>query len=154
MSERETPPEPSDNELHRAKRKCGMFVAAALIAAILLLPKIDFTPSSDSSSDADRSSAIADATFSEPALPSAQYRAAAKELVRRQLRDPASATFSDVRVYPPRGNRSAVVCGRVAARNGFGGMNVPQRFIAANQTILEAQVGQDLMNEAWAASCR
>src|SRR3546814_10791950 len=38
------------------------------------------------------------------------YKAAAEKLVRRQLRDPESAIFSDMYVVGPRPDRSAVVC--------------------------------------------
>lgn len=41
----------------------------------------------------------------------------AEDAVRRLLRDPESARFSEVRAFPDRN----VVCGKVNARNGFGG---------------------------------
>lgn len=52
-------------------------------------------------------------------------------LVKRALRDPDSAIFSEVRMAS---NGSKFVCGRVNSRNGFGGRTGPQRFIAAGTT--------------------
>src|SRR3546814_3038760 len=57
------------------------------------------------------------------------YKAAAEKLVRRQLRDPESAIFSDMYVVGTRPDRSDVGCGTVNSRNGFGGMAGGQRFI-------------------------
>lgn len=51
----------------------------------------------------------------------------AKQDVTDRLRDPTTATFSGV-VWNDDGV-SAVVCGKVNARNGFGGMAGDQRFI-------------------------
>ena len=50
----------------------------------------------------------------------------AYESVVGTLRDPASASFTDVRVHD---GAPTVVCGKVNARNGFGGMGGPKRFI-------------------------
>ena len=47
----------------------------------------------------------------------------AKAAVRANLRDPASARFSDMR------ERKGAVCGFVAARNGFGGYGEPMLFV-------------------------
>lgn len=80
------------------------------------------------------------------------YKAAAQVLVRQRLRDPSSAEFSDLRVIPG-GGASPTVCGRVNARNGFGGVTGPRRFIAGQTVVLEDEVGAAVMNDRWAASC-
>lgn len=49
---------------------------------------------------------------------------AVESAVREQLRDPNSATFSNVRVVD--GN---IVCGEVNSKNGFGGYAGKQRFL-------------------------
>ncbi len=65
-----------------------------------------------------------------------QYKVAAKELIRRRLRDPGSADFSGLEVHRVPGH-SSVVCGLVSSRNGFGGMTGAQRFISGYQVIIE-----------------
>ena len=83
---------------------------------------------------------------------SSEYKASAKALVRQRLRDPASAEFTDVRVIPGRPG-GTVVCGRVNARTGFGGMAGPHRFIVGRSVMLEDEIGAALMNDLWATSC-
>lgn len=78
---------------------------------------------------------------------------AAQMMVRQHLRDPASATFSDIVVHSGRGGRSSVVCGRVNARNGFGGMAGLERFVVGDTTTLESEVGADMMTQLWARTC-
>ncbi|MGY4398083.1 hypothetical protein ACVWZA_003285 [Sphingomonas sp. UYAg733] len=60
---------------------------------------------------------------------------AAQDRVKAELRDPASAEFSDVDVKGVR-----TVCGRVNSRNGFGGMSGAQRFVVTRDKVfLEEQ---------------
>lgn len=47
--------------------------------------------------------------------PEEQVEAAVKDAILEQLKDPASAQFSDLRVVP------GGLCGEVNAKNGFGG---------------------------------
>jgi hypothetical protein len=82
------------------------------------------------------------------------YKAAAQSLVRQRLRDPASAEFSDLRVIPGRSQGSKTVCGRVNARNGFGGMTGPGRFIVGPTVTLEEEIGSAAMDGLWAGTCR
>lgn len=104
----------------------------------------------------DHSSATADTAPS-----NAIYKAAAEKLVRRQLRDPESAIFSEVYVVGPNADGDAVVCGAVNSKNGFGGMAGSQRFIAGptvilkgpNEVFLEERVGKELMDLEWAKTC-
>ena len=52
----------------------------------------------------------------------------AKQAVKAQLRDPASAQFGDIHVVEKNGIRAA--CGTVNARNGFGGYTGHTQFVA------------------------
>lgn len=64
----------------------------------------------------------------------------AKAVVLKQLRDPASARFSDVKLRAVGGKKG--VCGSVNARNAAGGMSGPQFFVydgqSANVLVLSA----------------
>ncbi|UVO50177.1 hypothetical protein M0208_06450 [Sphingomonas sp. SUN019] len=113
-----------------------------IVAILLLLVLIGFSTCS-------RRSAA-----DQPGVPStAIYRAAAETLVKQHLRDPSSAEFSDVRVVPAAGNSPSVVCGKVNARNGFGGMAGTQRFVAGGTVTVEGEIGTEAMTELWRRSC-
>jgi hypothetical protein len=72
----------------------------------------------------------------------------AEDAVKQLLRDPASATFTGEHVV--RHDGRALVCGYVNARNGFGGMAGPQRFIGGpNNAQLESQMTARDMNALW-----
>ena len=78
----------------------------------------------------------------------------AERRVKLQLRDPSSADFIDS--YLPY-ETSTSVCGRVNARNGFGGMSGPQRFITLPDAVFleERLSGQSLseFNNYWDMVC-
>lgn len=76
---------------------------------------------------------------------------AAQEEVRGRLRDPSSAEFSDMRVV--RKGEATVVCGTVNARNGFGGMAGPQRFISGAVTGLESDFAPGEFEVSWSKLC-
>lgn len=78
---------------------------------------------------------------------------AAEDLVKAQLRDPSSADFDDVKVYENADGGKSVVCGHVNSRNALGGMAGSQRFIVGGITVLEEQVGKEVMDGAWLKSC-
>lgn len=84
---------------------------------------------------------------------SAIYRAAAKELVKQHLRDPSSADFSEIRVTPANSDRPTIVCGKVNAKNGLGGMTGVKRFIVGGTVATEKEVGEADMNQLWATFC-
>ncbi len=66
--------------------------------------------------------------------------ASAEEAVRRVLKDPGSATFSDV-TLGWFGSGVEGVCGKVNARNSFGGMSGPKPFavsIHQGEAVVEA----------------
>jgi hypothetical protein len=45
------------------------------------------------------------------------------------------------------------ICGYVNARNGFGGMTGPQRFISGGATVLESEMGPGEMDISWSQFC-
>ena len=53
--------------------------------------------------------------------PNERFMRAARESVKESLKDPASAQFSNLRVYKGEKAGDKVVCGRVNARNSYGG---------------------------------
>ena len=62
-------------------------------------------------------------------------RARTEDELKKKLRDPDSAVFSDVHFgkLVADGKEAVVVCGRVNSRNGFGGMTGAQRFIGGGE---------------------
>jgi hypothetical protein len=56
-----------------------------------------------------------------------QLIAKARAAVTRQLRDPSSAQFRDLKVKSAQGGKKGV-CGLVNAKNAFGGLTGPQMF--------------------------
>ena len=94
---------------------------------------------------------------SEPAPPPTDdvtWKLVAETVIKERLRDPDSAEFSDMQVYPPTEDRSAIICGYVNSRNGFGGMTGPQRFIAGGTVLIEEQVTAEQMQIAWDQFCQ
>ena len=81
-----------------------------------------------------------------------RYKAAAEQLIKQRLRDPASAEFSALEVHRVPG-RATVVCGLVNSRNGFGGMSGPQRFIAGDQVLVGEDIPAAYMAEEWNRQC-
>ena len=75
----------------------------------------------------------------------AEYRA--HLAVKARLRDPSSAEFGTMRVG------SGITCGTVNARNVFGGMAGPQRFIVhGDAALLESDPISDF-DAAWTKGC-
>lgn len=74
-------------------------------------------------------------------------RVTARVAVQSMLRDPDSAEFTGFRV------QGRVVCGYVNARNGFGGMTGPQRFIYRGYAEIE-EASSSGFSERWARLCR
>lgn len=82
--------------------------------------------------------------------PSDPYRLMmAEKDVKKRLRDPASAQFSDLTV------RNGVVCGQVNSRNGFGGMTGPQQFISrlGVMTVFKDDVADGGFADTWDSLC-
>ncbi len=81
------------------------------------------------------------------------WKEAAKDVVRAKLRDPESAEFTSMKVYPETDDRATIICGYVNSRNGFGGMTGPQRFIAGGVVMLEEEFTAAQMTIAWTKFC-
>lgn len=78
----------------------------------------------------------------------------AEQVVKERLKDPDSAEFTDIEVYPPSGDRPAIICGYVNSKNGFGGMTGPQRFVAGGTVLIEEKVTSEQMTIAWDKFCQ
>jgi hypothetical protein len=81
----------------------------------------------------------------------------AEDDVRAQLRDPASAEFSDEVRHPPKDGQGAVICGKVNSKNGFGGMGGARRFISGGLTLVEPEdssdIGKTVFEASWKDFC-
>lgn len=78
---------------------------------------------------------------------------AAKLVVDEQLRDPETAEYTDMVVYPGSDTTATVICGRVNSRNGFGGKTGAQRFISGGTVMIEEQFTAEQMQTAWDTFC-
>jgi hypothetical protein len=83
----------------------------------------------------------------------AQALASARQTVSGKLKDPDSAKFTDVaRKTTPnvRGEPTDVVCGKVNAKNGYGGYTGAKAFVYfvgnKSSTTVEELVGPDVVN--------
>lgn len=81
----------------------------------------------------------------------AQTVTASKRAVAAQMKDPESVQFKDVYANYTE-EYDIVACGRVNAKNGFGGYTGFKRFVSdGKRVILE---GRDNLAGAWAGACR
>lgn len=84
-------------------------------------------------------------TTPNPELERFTREAKAEREIKSLLRDPDSAQFEHVK---------SGLCGRVRARNGFGGMMGPDRFvITLREPLLEGRANSAAFAHAWHASC-
>lgn len=74
--------------------------------------------------------------------------ATAQVLVRSVLVDPDSARFSAIRQ-----GRAASYCGRVNARNRFGGYTGPVRFVVGHPTMIAIDDDSSRFGEIWRQRC-
>ena len=75
---------------------------------------------------------------------------AAEHAVRRELKDPDAAQFKDVRAnYTD--EFGVVACGRVNAKNEFGGYTGFRRFVSGGKSVILE--GRDNVADAWAGAC-
>ncbi|WP_141249457.1 hypothetical protein [Sphingobium sp. D43FB] len=84
----------------------------------------------------------------------ATWNDAGKEAIKAKLRDPTSAEFQDVKFHLAFG-KTPVSCGKVNAKNGFGGYGGYERFIAAGDviTVLESEMAPGEMDKTWEQLC-
>lgn len=79
-------------------------------------------------------------------------RARAMVAVEGRLKDPHSATFSEIYVSDIAGTVSA--CGDVNAKNGFGGYTGSKSFIVVGRSAIFApDLGQKAFDAMWSARC-
>lgn len=138
-------PLPVGSERAKPSRMAALLLACCILGSFVYLRsggKISFYAPSTTKADY------------EPLYDQGRYKAAAKELILQGLRDPRSAAeFSGLKVIPATGNQSTIVCGSVNARNGFGGMSGPQRFIAGGVVYREEEIGSENMDTLWNVYC-
>lgn len=60
--------------------------------------------------------------------------AEAKERVAREMRDPESAQFRDIKVLP--GKEGPIICGQVNAKNAYGGYVGFNPFLVAGSSVM------------------
>jgi hypothetical protein len=75
---------------------------------------------------------------------------AAERAVRGELKDPDAAQFRDVRVNYTE-EFGVVACGRVNAKNEFGGYTGFRRFVSSGKSVILE--GRDNIADAWAGAC-
>jgi len=75
---------------------------------------------------------------------------AAERAVRGELKDPDAAQFRDVRVNYTE-EFGVVACGRVNAKNEFGGYTGFRRFVSSGKSVILE--GRDNMADAWTGAC-
>lgn len=75
---------------------------------------------------------------------------AAERAVRRELKDPGSAQFKDVRANYTE-EFGVVACGRVNAKNDFGGYTGFRRFVSSGKSVILEE--RDNVADAWVGAC-
>ncbi|HHA2828526.1 TPA: hypothetical protein ACOFCC_001894 [Stenotrophomonas maltophilia] len=75
---------------------------------------------------------------------------AAERVVRGELKDPDAAQFRDVRANYTE-EFGVVACGRVNAKNEFGGYTGLRRFVSSGKSVILE--GRDNIADAWAGAC-
>ncbi|MBH1655824.1 hypothetical protein U4I41_12770 [Stenotrophomonas maltophilia] len=75
---------------------------------------------------------------------------AAERAVRGELKDPDAAHFRDVRANYTE-EFGMVACGRVNAKNDFGGYTGFRRFVSGGKSVILE--GRDNVADAWAGAC-
>ncbi len=75
---------------------------------------------------------------------------AAERAVRRELKDPDSAQFKDVRANYTE-EFGVVACGRVNAKNDFGGYTGFRRFVSSGKSVILE--GRNNVADAWVGAC-
>ena len=74
----------------------------------------------------------------------------AERAARGELKDPDAAQFRDVRANYTK-EFGVVACGRVNAKNEFGGYTGFRRFVSSGKSVILE--GRDNIADAWAGAC-
>lgn len=143
----------SDDEVRAniASKKTNPLGCAVIVGIIAVVAVIGLAFSSGGDEASDIPNKAASKTLSSGEV--FAYKEAAKTLISAKLRDPDSAIFSNMVVYPEREDRSVIICGYVNSRNGFGGMTGAQRFITGGTVMLEEEFTKEQMSIAWTRFC-
>lgn len=102
------------------------------------------------SSCGDGNSSAASSEPSETEMMS-RYQVMAKDKLEESLRDPGSAKYEDVAAYRV-SSGGFVFCGRINAKNGFGGYTGFERFIAS-PVIVGTEGTVEGFGEVWSQFC-
>lgn len=80
-----------------------------------------------------------------------QVLRAAKDAIVRQLKDPESARFGEVRVYATYEGAGMIACGTVNAKNAFGGYVGFKRFYSQDGNSISTDVDDDskVFEDGW-----
>lgn len=81
----------------------------------------------------------------------ARYQVMSKDKLKESLRDPGSAKFEDVGAHRV-ASGGFVFCGRMNAKNGFGGYTGFERFVAS-PVIVGTEGTVDGFEEVWTEFC-
>lgn len=75
-----------------------------------------------------------------------------QQLIKKRLKDPDSAQFTDV--FVSRSSGRPVACGYVNAKNGFGGYVGRTRFMSSDTTqVLEGELTPGELDSVWSRAC-
>jgi hypothetical protein len=79
-----------------------------------------------------------------------------RQYVRDNLKDPGSALFEGERLYASDDPPALALCGRVNAKNSFGGYTGATDFVATNHGVLRLANATDApaFLAAWSAFCK
>ncbi|WP_312707548.1 hypothetical protein [Stenotrophomonas sp.] len=123
--------------------------AAAPTTAVAALPKQAQEPAAPQS-EPERPMSSAEKKTQQEKWFGAETIVAAERAVRRELKDPDSAQFKDVRANYTE-EFGVVACGRVNAKNELGGYTGFRRFVFGDgRVILERR---DNVSDAWSGAC-
>lgn len=86
----------------------------------------------------------------EPSPPDYWLKNRAEREIKKLLKDPDSAEFTDLTVQR---SPALVVCGYVNSRNGFGGMTGRQEFMSGTITVLREQIDDAAFVKTWQKLC-
>jgi len=123
--------------------------AAATTAAAAALPKQAQGPVAPQP-ETERPMSAAEKKAQQEKWFGAETIVAAERAVRRELKDPDSAQFKEVRANYTE-EFGAVACGRVNARNEFGGYTGFRRFVSGGKSVILE--GRDNIADAWSGAC-
>lgn len=124
--------------------------AVALPAAVAEAPRRQAQQPETSKPEPERPMTAAEKKAQQEKWFGAETIVAAERAVRRELKDPDAAQFRDVRANYTE-EFGVVACGRVNAKNEFGGYTGFRRFVSGGKSVILE--GRDNVADAWAGAC-